>query len=189
MEKRGGGKRSRRPFPRMMTMMMPRGFASYRQSSFVDHVVLTVQAGNGGKGCVSHRIIGPGKRPDGGHGGDGGDVVFRAVDSLSSFSFDRRHYKAKHGSHGSSNLKNGKRAKTLFLDVPVGTVIKQRFDVDESFYSGDFDVEDLEWEQDEDEDVADGERGEEQEKRTRKRARRSKSKSKSKSKKSKARTR
>ena len=105
--------------------MSRRRRGSYRRSSFVDHVVLTVQAGNGGTGCISHRVIGPGKkRPDGGHGGDGGDVVFRAVDSLSSFSFDRRHYKATHGTHGSSNLKNGKRGKTLFLDVPVGTVIK-----------------------------------------------------------------
>ena len=54
--------------------------------SFVDRVKLTVQAGNGGHGCTSiHREkFVPLGGPDGGNGGDGGSIIFRVDDSLST---------------------------------------------------------------------------------------------------------
>ena len=54
--------------------------------SFVDRVKLTVQAGNGGHGCTSiHREkFKPLGGPDGGNGGDGGSVILRVDDSLST---------------------------------------------------------------------------------------------------------
>ena len=56
---------------------------------FVDHVKVFAQAGNGGRGCVSFRRekFVPKGGPDGGDGGRGGDVIFRAdrhVDNLAN---------------------------------------------------------------------------------------------------------
>jgi GTP-binding protein len=95
---------------------------------FVDQVKITVQAGNGGDGCSSFRrekFI-PKGGPDGGDGGKGGDVVFRAVGNLSTL-LDLRYqqlYRAEHGKPGSGQLKTGKSGKDCIIQVPVGTVVR-----------------------------------------------------------------
>jgi GTPase len=95
---------------------------------FVDQVKITVQAGNGGDGCCSFRrekFI-PKGGPDGGDGGKGGDVIFRAVSNLSTL-LDLRYqqlYRAEHGKAGSGQLKTGKSGKDLVIPVPVGTVVR-----------------------------------------------------------------
>ncbi len=95
---------------------------------FVDQVKITVQAGNGGDGCCSFRrekFI-PKGGPDGGDGGKGGDVVFRAVGNLSTL-LDLRYqqlYRAEHGKAGSGQLKTGKSGKDCVIHVPVGTVVR-----------------------------------------------------------------
>ncbi len=95
---------------------------------FVDQVKITVQAGNGGDGCCSFRrekFI-PKGGPDGGNGGKGGDVVFRAVGNLSTL-LDLRYqqlYRAVHGKPGSSQMKTGKSGEDCVIQVPVGTVVR-----------------------------------------------------------------
>ncbi len=95
---------------------------------FVDQVKITVQAGNGGDGCCSFRrekFI-PKGGPDGGTGGKGGDVVFRAVGNLSTL-LDLRYqqlYRAEHGKAGSGQLKTGKSGEDCVIQVPVGTVVR-----------------------------------------------------------------
>ncbi len=95
---------------------------------FVDQVKITVEAGNGGDGCCSFRrekFI-PKGGPDGGDGGKGGDVIFRAVGNLSTL-LDLRYqqlYRAEHGKAGSGQLKTGKSGKDLVIQVPVGTVVR-----------------------------------------------------------------
>ncbi|HKI50294.1 MAG TPA: GTPase ObgE [Desulfobacteria bacterium] len=95
---------------------------------FVDQVKITVEAGNGGDGCCSFRrekFI-PKGGPDGGDGGKGGDVVFRAVSNLSTL-LDLRYqqlYRAEHGKAGSGQLKTGKSGQDLVVQVPVGTVVR-----------------------------------------------------------------
>ena len=95
---------------------------------FVDQVKITVEAGNGGDGCCSFRrekFI-PKGGPDGGDGGKGGNVVFRAVDNLSTL-LDLRYqqlYRAEHGKAGSGQLKTGKSGQDLVIQVPVGTVVR-----------------------------------------------------------------
>ena len=95
---------------------------------FVDQVKITVEAGNGGDGCCSFRrekFI-PKGGPDGGTGGKGGDVVFRAVGNLSTL-LDLRYqqlYRAEHGKPGSGQLKTGKSGQDCVIQVPVGTVVR-----------------------------------------------------------------
>ncbi len=95
--------------------------------AFVDHARIEVQAGNGGKGCESHYrdkfMRHP--RPDGGDGGNGGDIIFvadRNLHTLLDYRF-KQHYVAKSGSHASSNNKRGANGPNCILRVPVGTTI------------------------------------------------------------------
>ena len=94
---------------------------------FVDQVHITVQAGDGGRGCAAFAqppyIRYP--YPDGGDGGDGGGVILVAdpnIATLLDFHF-RHEFKAGRGGHGGSNKKTGKRGEDLVIRVPLGTVI------------------------------------------------------------------
>ena len=95
---------------------------------FVDEARITVQAGDGGNGCISFRRekYVPKGGPDGGDGGNGGDVVFRAssrLNTLYAFNF-KKHYKAMRGAHGRGKKQVGKKGKDVVIDVPRGTIIR-----------------------------------------------------------------
>ena len=94
---------------------------------FVDEAILRVQAGNGGRGCVSFRrekFI-PFGGPDGGDGGMGGSVWLRAKDGINTLADFRiqRLYKAKNGEGGSGNDCTGRGGEDMYVDVPVGTTV------------------------------------------------------------------
>lgn len=95
---------------------------------FIDEAMITVQSGNGGRGCVSFRrekFI-PRGGPDGGDGGKGGDVVLLTTSrkrTLYQFRF-KREFKAKNGSHGQGKKKTGKNGQDLVIEIPPGTLIK-----------------------------------------------------------------
>ncbi len=95
--------------------------------SFVDRVKLTVQAGNGGHGCASIRRekFKPLGGPDGGNGGDGGSVIFRVDDSLSTLvDYHRQSVrKASNGQPGKGDHQHGARGEPVVLAVPSGTVV------------------------------------------------------------------
>lgn len=97
-------------------------------ATFVDRVTLHVSAGKGGDGCVSVRRekFKPLGGPDGGNGGDGGDVIARADDGVSTLlEFHRSgHRRSESGGFGKGDLRHGKKAGDLTLSVPVGTVVK-----------------------------------------------------------------
>ncbi len=64
--------------------------------------------------------------PDGGDGGKGGDVIFRADKShhtLLDLKY-QQHQMAKNGGHGSGNNRTGRSAEDLEVIVPPGTVVK-----------------------------------------------------------------
>jgi GTP-binding protein len=95
---------------------------------FVDYVKIHVKAGDGGRGCVSFRRekYVPRGGPDGGDGGRGGHVIFRATDELNTL-LDLRYqrmYRAQRGQHGMGKKMHGKNGEDLIIPVPVGTVIK-----------------------------------------------------------------
>ncbi len=95
---------------------------------FIDEATIQIAAGHGGPGCVSFRreAFAPRGGPDGGDGGAGGDIFFRAsaqLSTLQDFRF-RRTYQAPNGMGGSSTNKAGKDGDDITIRVPVGTVVK-----------------------------------------------------------------
>ena len=95
---------------------------------FVDKATITVKAGNGGNGLVSfHREkYVPDGGPDGGDGGRGGNIIFRADKTISTL-IDFAHKKtftARNGEDGKARNSFGKKGEDLYILVPVGTVIK-----------------------------------------------------------------
>ena len=96
---------------------------------FVDSAKIYIKAGDGGDGCVSfHRekYVAAGG-PDGGDGGKGGDIVFKADDNLSNlidFRYKRK-FVAERGKDGSAKNCTGRNAPDLVIKVPRGTVIKE----------------------------------------------------------------
>ncbi|MDG4553612.1 MAG: GTPase ObgE [Candidatus Competibacter sp.] len=93
---------------------------------FVDEVIIRVEAGDGGDGCVSFRrekYI-PFGGPDGGDGGDGGSIYLQAdaeLNTLADYRFTRR-FRAERGQNGRGANCTGRSGADLTIVVPVGTV-------------------------------------------------------------------
>ncbi len=101
---------------------------------FIDEAKIYVRSGRGGNGCVSFRRekFVPRGGPNGGDGGNGGDVVLKAAankNSLLDFRY-KQHYRARNGQHGRGKNQHGKTAPSLTIPVPMGTVVKN-YETDE----------------------------------------------------------
>ena len=102
-----------------------------KAKTFIDHVEVIARSGKGGDGAMSFRreaLVEFGG-PDGGDGGRGGDVVFKASDhinSLLSLYYDPKCF-ALDGGPGQGQKMYGKRGKDLVVPVPLGTEV---YDVD-----------------------------------------------------------
>lgn len=95
---------------------------------FIDRARIFVQSGKGGDGMSSfrHEKFVPKGGPNGGDGGQGGNVVLvadRNVNTLVDFRF-RRLFKAKPGGKGEGSNKYGRNAEDLLITVPLGTIVK-----------------------------------------------------------------
>src|SRR5580692_1711200 len=97
---------------------------------FVDEAKLKVQAGNGGRGCVSFRRekFVPFGGPDGGDGGLGGSVYLKAVEGMNTLSDFRisRTYRGQNGESGSGNDCTGHGGDDTYVSIPIGTVITDK---------------------------------------------------------------
>ena len=99
---------------------------------FVDVAVIKIKSGNGGNGAVSFRrekYVAAGG-PDGGDGGRGGDVIFKADDNLSTlidFRYKRKFF-AQNGQDGSSRRCTGKSGENIIVRVPKGTLVRDASD-------------------------------------------------------------
>ncbi len=95
---------------------------------FIDEVVVTLKAGNGGDGSSSFRrekFIQFGG-PDGGDGGNGGDLIFQAdpnINTLVDFRY-KKIFKAENGVNGQKKQMHGKTGKDIIILVPIGTQIR-----------------------------------------------------------------
>ena len=96
---------------------------------FVDTAKVSLKAGDGGNGAVSfrHEIYIPKGGPDGGDGGKGGDIIFRAdkdTNTLIDFRFTPI-LTAENGKNGAGQRAAGRSGKDLIIEVPIGTVVKK----------------------------------------------------------------
>ena len=95
---------------------------------FVDKAEITIKAGNGGNGACSFRreAFVPKGGPNGGDGGNGGDIAF-IVDpgaiNLLDFTMNTR-FIGHDGINGKSKDMTGRNGKTLYIKVPRGTIIR-----------------------------------------------------------------
>ena len=98
------------------------------EGNFVDYIKIFASSGKGGKGSVHlHRekYITKGG-PDGGDGGRGGHVILRGdknMWTLFHLKF-KKHFKAEHGGAGSKNRSTGKDGEDIYVNVPLGTIVK-----------------------------------------------------------------
>ena len=94
---------------------------------FLDQAKIYLEAGDGGNGCMSFRrekYIEFGG-PNGGDGGHGGNIIFKAVRNLNTLIDFRyqQHFRAEKGRPGEGCERTGKSGKDLIIKVPVGTEI------------------------------------------------------------------
>ncbi len=98
------------------------------EGNFVDYVKVHISSGNGGKGSAHLRrekYVAKGG-PDGGDGGRGGHVIVKGNKNLWTlvhFKF-KKHFKAGHGEHGSKSRSTGADGEDVYMEVPLGTVIR-----------------------------------------------------------------
>ena len=95
---------------------------------FIDRAVIEVRSGKGGDGAISflHAKDVPFGGPDGGNGGHGGNIIFRADKGLRTL-IDLRYnkiLKADSGELGRGRNQTGHSAEDKIVIVPVGTTIK-----------------------------------------------------------------
>lgn len=98
------------------------------EGNFVDYVKIHATSGNGGKGSVHlHRekFITKGG-PDGGDGGRGGHIILKGNENLWTLYHlkFKKHFKAGHGDHGSKSRSTGADGQDVFINVPLGTVVR-----------------------------------------------------------------
>ncbi len=97
---------------------------------YLDEALIYAKGGDGGHGCVSFRRekFVPKGGPDGGDGGKGGDVIIRANNQKATLMdiSSRVKYIAENGRHGQGKTRYGRNGEDLILEVPVGTIIKDR---------------------------------------------------------------
>jgi GTP-binding protein len=104
------------------------------EGNFVDYIKIYATSGKGGQGSVHlHRekFITKGG-PDGGDGGRGGHIILRGdknMWTLFHLKF-KRHFRGEPGGSGSASRSSGADGKDIYVDVPLGTIIKDA-DTDE----------------------------------------------------------
>jgi GTP-binding protein len=97
-------------------------------TNFIDECRVHVRAGDGGDGCSSFRRekYVPRGGPDGGNGGRGGSVIFRADAQLTTLHdvHYRQHYRAGRGVHGKGSDKHGRAGADTRVALPLGTLVR-----------------------------------------------------------------
>jgi GTPase len=97
---------------------------------FVDRVTINVKGGDGGNGCLAFRRekYVPRGGPSGGDGGSGGSIILRAVQGVTNLAHlsSQRHWKGDRGEHGQGSDCFGKGADDLIIEVPAGTIVRDR---------------------------------------------------------------
>ena len=98
------------------------------EGNFVDYIKIYASSGKGGRGSAHlHRekYIAKGG-PDGGDGGRGGHIILRGnKDMWTLFHLKfKKHFRAEQGGDGSKSRSTGKNGTDIYIDVPLGTIIR-----------------------------------------------------------------
>ncbi len=98
------------------------------KANFIDYVKIHCKSGNGGPGSthlLRDKTTAKGG-PDGGDGGRGGHVIIRGDEQLWTLLHlkYKKHIKSDHGGSGSGNMRHGADGADNFIDVPLGSVIR-----------------------------------------------------------------
>lgn len=97
-------------------------------TNFVDYVKIHCKSGAGGAGSrhMRREKYIPKGGPDGGDGGRGGHVILRGNEQMWTLLHlkYKKHIKAGHGAAGSGNQKTGKQGEDVYVDVPLGTIVR-----------------------------------------------------------------
>ena len=95
---------------------------------YFDQIKIYVKSGHGGPGKVhfEHSAVKQYGGPDGGNGGNGGSVIIRAHHNVSTFHHlnHKRHFIALDGESGGDNKCSGRNSDDIYIDVPIGTIVK-----------------------------------------------------------------
>ncbi|MDG3580850.1 GTPase ObgE [Galbibacter pacificus] len=107
------------------------------EGNFTDYVKIKVASGKGGQGSAHLRrekYVAKGG-PDGGDGGRGGHIIVKGNKNLWTlyhFKF-KKHFQAGHGEHGGKQTSTGADGQDVFIEVPLGTQVKNP-ETDEVFF-------------------------------------------------------
>ena len=102
------------------------------EGNFVDYVKINLASGKGGKGSTHLRrekFVAKGG-PDGGDGGRGGHIILKGNSNywtLYHLKF-KRHFKAENGYDGGKSRLTGANGNDIYIQVPLGTVVKNSND-------------------------------------------------------------
>ena len=96
--------------------------------NFIDYATVYVKAGDGGDGCIAflREKFRPKGGPAGGDGGNGGSIIFKTDQNLSTLhdlSYNKKYY-AKKGENGKGKNMHGKNGRDVLINVPIGTILK-----------------------------------------------------------------
>lgn len=98
------------------------------KSGFIDYVKIYCSSGRGGAGSAHLRRekFVPKGGPDGGDGGRGGHIIVRGNKDMWTLLHlhYKRHYRAGHGQPGGKQTSTGANGKDVYIDVPLGTIVK-----------------------------------------------------------------
>ena len=107
------------------------------EGNFVDYVKVHVTSGKGGQGSrhMRREKYIPKGGPDGGDGGRGGHVIIKADKNLWTLYHlkFKKHFRADHGSSGSKQTSTGADGADVYIEVPLGTVVRDK-DTDEILF-------------------------------------------------------
>ncbi|CAB4069277.1 lipA [Lepeophtheirus salmonis] len=119
--------RKKAPIP-LRRRKVPKPKKDEKINYFVDWKVIKVYGGNGGDGCISTLSLFRNEfaGPDGGNGGYGGHVIFRAEDKLSSLNHVKNEIKGFNGVPVGTILRNAKREVLVELDKKGSAFIAAR---------------------------------------------------------------
>lgn len=96
--------------------------------NFIDYVKIFFHSGKGGSGSahLQRTAQDPKAGPDGGDGGKGGDIILRGNRNHWTLLHLRytKHIIAEDGGSGSSNQCFGKNGENVYVEVPLGTIVK-----------------------------------------------------------------